>query len=639
MSNEKYTVTFFNDVYATDAATIERVTTTWDALKDWLKAGPHAPTKGALRLLSQSVYGDKRSAKESYRHAANVVGCWGVELDYDGERVPFETAVQRLREARVTFFAFTTPSHRPEAPRWRALLPFDRMEPPEAREIAAERANAIVGGWVARESFNLSSSFYAGRAADAVEYLTAEGSGDYVNRRVDLPRQGWLGTDTAAGRGVTTQVLADMLYDGEEVHNCITALAFRGWSEDELREAVENSRIRELRGEKRYAQALDDIRRGVSSAATKKQRDIERLLASIPPPPKSADAPLSTPSEDPLFSRVGEMTAVYRPTEWLVDGHIEHPTLSVIFGDSEVGKSFVVIDWVCSIATGRRWNGKKVLRGPVLYLAGEGFNGLSKRFLAWRLHNAVPEAEWNAAPLYVSRRAVDLLNFQAGAEMWAAVDALGVKPVLIVIDTLSRMTPGMNESAAEDMSKFVQWCDRTKSAFGCTILVVHHSGVGDKSRVRGSTVLRGATDVEIGAAREKDGRLKLFNTKMKEGRRFAERFFRFHDVTLPWIRQPDDDGEAPSHETSAVLIASDEPAGQAEKKANTAKDLLRTIIRDAGGKLDNGDALEQFIALKGGEREPARKRFYAVRKSAIDAGTVIFTPDDNLLRLPLMTLP
>src|SRR5690606_16993437 len=113
---------------------------------------------------------------------------------------------------------------------------------------------------------------------------------------------------------------------------------------------------------------------------------------------------LVTPPEGDMFARVSAMTKEYNPARWLIGGHVEHPTLTVLFGDPEAGKSFAAIDWACCVATGRRWNGKKVLAGPVLYLAGEGFNGLSKRFLAWRLHNGVDDAEWDGAELYVSRR-------------------------------------------------------------------------------------------------------------------------------------------------------------------------------------------------------------------------------------------
>jgi hypothetical protein len=621
-----YTITLFDDTFATDPATVEQKTLSWESLKDWLKKGPHAATKSSLRLLSQTVFGDKLSPNGSLRWRGNVLGAWGCELDYDGESVPFQSAVDKLKAARVRFFAYTSPSHRPDAPRWRVVLPFDRMEVPKVREVAAERGNAIVGGWVARESFWLAQPFYAGHAEDAAEFLWAEGEGDCINRRDDLPRQAWLGAES--GKAVSDRNLLDMLYDGEEVHNCITALAFRGWSEDAMREEVENSRIRELRGEKRYAQAFDDIRRGVTSAVEKRQKEIERKLAQIPPPPRPAT--VATPPEPDLFCRVADMTAVYRQSEWLIGGHIEHPTLCVLFGDPENGKSFVGIDWACCVATGRRWNGKRVLQGPVLYLAGEGFLGLSKRFLAWRLHNGISDADWKAAPLFVSRRAVDLLDLQAGQEMWATVEARAVTPRLIVIDTLSRMTPGMNESAADEMSKFVQWCDRTKAAFGCTILVVHHSGVGDKLRVRGSSVLKGATDVEIGAKKDGEGRLKLFNTKMKEARRFNDRFFVFQDVQLPWIRQPQEDGEIPQPETSAVLVACEAPA-EGNPQRHSAVEQLRTIIRQSGGKLDNADALEQFVEVRGGNLETARKTFYKARKKGMDAGTLIFDEQTNLL--------
>ncbi len=459
-----------------------------------------------------------------------------------------------------------------------------------------------------------------------------------IDEITDLPEVGPQSREGHIPFSISNEALEESILAGDELHDSVVRLAMRGYSRERLESLLDESTAKTERPDRWRDVMESDLPRAIKSAAAKKQRDLERMLANMPIPPKTEGAALATPPEAPLFARVSDMTAVHRSAEWLIGGHIEHPTLSVLFGDPEAGKSFAAIDWACCVATGRRWNGKKVLHGPVLYLAGEGFNGLSNRFLAWRLHNGVSQQAWDAADLFVLRRAVDLLDHRAGTELWAAVEALGVKPVLIVVDTLSRMTPGMNESAADEMSKFVQWCDKTKSAFNCTILVVHHSGVSDKSRVRGSSVLKGATDVEIGAAKEKDGRLKLFNTKMKEGRRFADRLFQFGDVTLPWVRQPEEEGDAPRNETSAVLVASDEPAEPKKEKRNGPIDLLLDVIRTSGGKIDNHEALEAFVSQRGGDRETARKRFYDARKKGIDAGTILFAPEDNLLRMPLLAL-
>ena len=54
------------------------------------------------------------------------------------------------------------------------------------------------------------------------------------------------------------------------------------------------------------------------------------------------------------FVRVDEMFENYKPAPWLIDGFIQENSISLVFGESTAGKSFFVIDWACSIATGKR---------------------------------------------------------------------------------------------------------------------------------------------------------------------------------------------------------------------------------------------------------------------------------------------
>ena len=85
------------------------------------------------------------------------------------------------------------------------------------------------------------------------------------------------------------------------------------------------------------------------------------------------------------FSHVKELIKGMRPIRWLVKGFLEMDSLSLMFGEPGCGKSFVAIDLACCVATGHSWHGKAIKRpGSVFYIAGEGFNGLSRRLMAWQ---------------------------------------------------------------------------------------------------------------------------------------------------------------------------------------------------------------------------------------------------------------
>jgi P4 family phage/plasmid primase-like protien len=127
-----------------------------------LVIGETAPTKDALPWLKLARFGDKRTKRGSLRHDANVLGITGIEADYDGEKIAFEVAVEKLAGAGIRSLLYTSPSHTEDTPRWRVLCPTSKELPPEARGHLVARLNGILGGILAPESFTLSQSYFYG---------------------------------------------------------------------------------------------------------------------------------------------------------------------------------------------------------------------------------------------------------------------------------------------------------------------------------------------------------------------------------------------------------------------------------------------------------------------------------------------
>jgi hypothetical protein len=252
------------------------------------------------------------------------------------------------------------------------------------------------------------------------------------------------------------------------------------------------------------------------------------------------------------FASVGEQLAAgLKPIQWLVRNYIEADSLALMFGDPACGKSFAAIDLACCIATGTPWHGNKTNPGPVFYIAGEGQNGLIRRFAAWSQHNDIPLA---GAPLFVGHRPAQLVNAAAAAEVANAVEELqagsGMSPAMIVIDTLARNFGG-DENSQEDMGAFIANLDaflRKSGDWNATVLIVHHSGHADKSRSRGSSALKGAVDAEYSLTKGEDGIVRMEATKMKDAEQPAPVAFRLESVVLDGL--VDDEGEPV---TSAVL--------------------------------------------------------------------------------------
>jgi hypothetical protein len=237
--------------------------------------------------------------------------------------------------------------------------------------------------------------------------------------------------------------------------------------------------------------------------------------------------------EDPSafhFVRVGDLK--YRPPEFLIEGMLETESLGMIFGDPGSGKSFVAVDLALSVATGTPFHCRAVRQGPVFLIAGEGHNGLTRRFAAWSLHRGVSIEN---APLFVSNRPAQFLDAASAASVTEAVQALAKqhgKPALIEIDTLARNYGPGDENSTSDMSAFIAAVDNLKAEFsGCAVALVHHTGHADKKRGRGAMALKGALDWEYLV--EKSGEaIVLTNTKMKDAEPPKPVAFALDNVTL-----------------------------------------------------------------------------------------------------------
>ena len=187
---------------------------------------------------------------------------------------------------------------------------------------------------------------------------------------------------------------------------------------------------------------------------------------------------------------------------YLVKGWLDLGTASVLYGESNVGKTFLALDIGLHIAAGLAWHGVRVaLSCPVIYIASEGGRGITNRL----------EAVWKDKP-ELARAAVgrfsllpvtlDLCAKGDAAAMIEALRGLPEMPGLIIIDTLARSMGAGDENTGQDMGAFIASVDRIRAATGAHVMVIHHSGKDTSRGARGHSSLRAAVDTEIGLTRE-----------------------------------------------------------------------------------------------------------------------------------------
>ena len=203
----------------------------------------------------------------------------------------------------------------------------------------------------------------------------------------------------------------------------------------------------------------------------------------------------------------------------LIDDLIIPGELSVLYGDSGAGKTFLALDMCWAIARGEKWQGRDVTQAPVLYVSLEGVDGFDMRTRAIMQERGDTGRHFARLTFHPS-----LIRSDAGAqgaiEIVNAVNDLtaasGQKAALVVIDTMARAMAGDDENAAEAMMYFVEnRAGLIQRETGAAVLVVHHkSKAGD---IRGSGALRGACDCVLRADRSEAGQRSLAAEKVKDG--------------------------------------------------------------------------------------------------------------------------
>ena len=208
-------------------------------------------------------------------------------------------------------------------------------------------------------------------------------------------------------------------------------------------------------------------------------------------------------------------------SEYLIKGILEKASNIVLFGQWNVGKSFVALDIAASIACGVTWCGRKVKQGGVLYLGYEGVRALRKRIRA--LCGKYPALDDRSIPLEWAPLRLPLVhNTEGAAEMLHLLGEFRIKhgtlPSLVIVDPLQNALGGDDGDAAL-MGALNAAVTTLIQSHGCAVLRVHHSGHGNQDRARGHSSLPAGVDTEIKVT---DGRIEL--TKQRDDVRSSVMF-------------------------------------------------------------------------------------------------------------------
>ena len=194
--------------------------------------------------------------------------------------------------------------------------------------------------------------------------------------------------------------------------------------------------------------------------------------------------------------------------EPLITGVLDLDTTAWLIGKAGSYKSFVVLDMLGHVATGRPWHGHDVRQGLCLYIVAEGVRGTKLRVAAWEQLNKDlgDQLLFLPRPVQVKDR-----------DGWAALVAMAadLKPVFVVGDTQARLSVGLQENDNSEMMLYVNAMDEIRRATGACVLSVHHQGRHGLD-ARGASSIDGAQDAELRIERTEDRRVTIHMDKQKD---------------------------------------------------------------------------------------------------------------------------
>ena len=298
----------------------------------------------------------------------------------------------------------------------------------------------------------------------------------------------------------------------------------------------------------------------------------------------------------------------------IIKNWLGESAISVVYGDSNCGKSFFAVDLAYHVAAGQNWFGQKVRAGNVLYVAAEGGRGFGKRIAAIRARKVGLDA--------AGKQNLSLLPLQI--DLHGAADSSAIinqaepsQYSLVVVDTLAMSMGDGSENEGRDMGMFLSNIMRLKAYFNCHILIVHHTGKDRSKGARGHSSLRAALDTEIELKADLLVRVALVTKQrdMESGRKVA---FTLEVVELG----RDDDLDAV---TSCVVSSADIPDSIIHPAAKLLTPACGMMILSCDG-LKMTQNLTQFAKVSTG-RETGCRQMIIFANMRIKSGLLMTRTD------------
>lgn len=234
-------------------------------------------------------------------------------------------------------------------------------------------------------------------------------------------------------------------------------------------------------------------------------------------------APTATTHYKPL-----DLSRQPPPVQWLAWEQLALGDVTVLLGESNVGKSFLTLSLALAVAQGGKWLGLPIEPGRVLYVDEE--NPEDVIYDRLRRLGMTEEGQRNIHYLWNQRVRLDrdpdkLLD-----------DALNLQPKLIVLDSLARIHSQDENSAGAMSALYDNGIKPLARETGACVVLLHHTSKTDSTssymRSRGSGDITASADAGLDArAIDAEGTVSLATYKTRRrGKNKDALFCRIEDT-------------------------------------------------------------------------------------------------------------
>jgi RecA-family ATPase len=323
-----------------------------------------------------------------------------------------------------------------------------------------------------------------------------------------------------------------------------------------------------IAGVKAYIRAFNNLKQ-----KSDQETRLIQLLSGAPPNEAEAEEDL-----DPRLTREKKGERIFRTlsetdilnlpdSEYLISGLLQVQTVSLLFGESNTGKTFNGLHIAECVARGRYWLGRPVKQGVVLYIYAEGRLGMKLRLQAWHRHfDAEPTEMIRFLPF-----PVHLL--QERDILLATIASQEHVPNLLVVDPYSMCATGTDQNNQMEVTRTLEIAHEITRLYGCHVLVIHHAN--RQGLFNGTAAFKNHVDTMMELTKEdktrRDSAILLHCEKQRDGAYFDDIKLALHRVELGLHPQ------TLEMRSSCVVVASETTSREIDDEQQEREKMLNVL--------------------------------------------------------------